>query len=535
MSVASLQHLLALLVILLAPGLAAQGILTGTVFDAAGGEVYLDEPAMFGAVGLPATSPPFNEITAAQWQGAFTAIFDPAAESAPLGGLLVNVAPIGSFAGEVSGDGTFHVEGLPLETRLGVAVRVGEMWWPLREEVWLTASSSEQAVRIPYYRLGADPAGVKIERYQLNAGGSMREDLKYAPITLVETIEIINPDSERAAMVNVELDLLMSPGLSARSLPSQYGAQLMYMQGWNATAPVEKSFDADAATAWTFGTGGGMHGQKPEYAPRAYASADNWHQMNSDPMLAMVGAGETQYRVNATPGGRSATLVFNRPVPPARDGVPGLLVLHLVHKGGVMTISPSEKISLKRSFEMSMLEASASVWPQLTFAALVEGAHRRLYGEPIEEDMRRFPPNPELNPDLAANEVVQLIFGFGPEAQKAMAELEARAAGLGETPEAAPDQTIEPKFDVSILFKALALLFGLAFVGALVATIRKPREKQIEILAELPASRREVLEAVNALEREYTEGKFPARAYQEQRQRLMNRLVEFDSRSKDDA
>jgi hypothetical protein len=149
--------------------------------------------------------------------------------------------------------------------------------------------------------------------------------------------------------------------------------------------------------------------------------------------------------------------------------------------------------------------------------------------------MRRFPPNPELNPDLAANESVQLIFGFGPEAQKAMAELEARAAGLGETPEVEPDKTVEPKFDVSILFKALALVFGLAFVGALVATIRKPRDMQIEKLAELPASRREVLEAVNALEREYKDGKFPARAYQEQRQRLMNRLVEFDSRGKDEA
>jgi hypothetical protein len=530
MSVLPLQRLLILLVIVLAPALAAQGILTGTLYDAAGGEEYLDEPAMLGAIGLPKSSPPFNEITATHWQAAFSAIFDPSQPSSPLGGALVDVQPTGSFAGEVNGDGTFRLEGLPLETRIGVAVLVGKVWWPLREEVWVTANAPEQAVRIPYYRLGADPGAVKIERYQLDAGGALREDLQYAPITVFETLKIINPDPERAAMVHVEFDLLMSPGLSARSLPSQYGAQLMYMQGWNATAPVEKSFNDNAGSAWTFGTGGGMHGQKPVYGAGPQASADNWHQMNSDPTLAMVGAGDTEYRINSTPGGRSATLVFNRPVPSARDGIPGLLVLHIVHKGGVMTSSPSLKLSLQRSFEISLLEASASVWPQLTYAALVEGAHRRLYGEPVEEEMRRFPPNPELSPDLAANEVVQLIFGFGPEAQKAMAELEASAAEPAPQVPDGPEGDTKAQFDVSILFKALALFFGLAFVGALVATIRKPREKQIERLAELPATRREVLEAINELEQDYKDGKLPARAYQDQRQRLLNRLVEFDSR-----
>ncbi|MCA8918258.1 MAG: hypothetical protein KDB32_04205, partial [Planctomycetes bacterium] len=82
-------------------------------------------------------------------------------------------------------------------------------------------------------------------------------------------------------------------------------------------------------------------------------------------------------------------------------------------------------------------------------------------------------------------------------------------------------------------FKSLAFVFGLAFVGALVATLRWPREKQLKRLAELPATRKEVLEGVNQLELEYKEGKLPARAYSEHRQRLLNRLVELDARGKE--
>jgi len=332
-------------------------------------------------------------------------------------------------------------------------------------------------------------------------------------------------------MARLELDLLMPPGLSARSLPGQYGAQLMYSQGWNAAPPTEAAFNDAAAVAWTFGTGGGMHGQRPQYPAGAQASADNWHQLNDEPMLAMVGAGDTEYRINPSPSGRSATLVFNRPVPPARDGAPGRLVIRLVHKGGVSMASPSDKLSLKRGFEHSVREATAEVWPHLTFAAVVEGSHRRLYGQPAEGRMRAFPPNPDLEPDLSAHELVQLIIGFGPEAQQEMAAIEAGAPGG--TPQAeTPAPAAEPKFDVSILFKALALLFGLAFIGALVATVRKPRDKQIEKLAELPASREEVVRAVAALETDFQAGNIPARAFQEHKQRLLSRLVDFDARAK---
>ena len=77
---------------------------------------------------------------------------------------------------------------------------------------------------------------------------------------------------------------------------------------------------------------------------------------------------------------------------------------------------------------------------------------------------------------------------------------------------------------------ALSVVFGLAFLAALVATIRKSRDEQLSRLAALPATRAEMLAAIPELETEYRNGNLPARNYQDQRQRLLNRLVEFDSR-----
>ncbi|MCB9894928.1 MAG: hypothetical protein H6839_10805 [Planctomycetes bacterium] len=523
-----------LIILLLAQSLAAQGVLTGKLYDAAGGDDYLDDAAMIGAVALPETSPPFNELTATQWQEAFTALSTGEELTVPLGGEIAPVTPTGSYFHEIEGDGTFRLEGLPLNQRLGVAAKVGDVWWPLRSEVRLAGAGVEQEVRIPYFRLGADPASVKIEKYHLEAGASLRADLRFGPITVLETLRITNPDAAFAAMVTVELDVLVPPGMSARNLPGMYGSQLVYMQGWNATPPAEKSFEEGAATAWTFGTGGGMHGGKPVYGPEAQASPDNWHGLNGDPMLAMVGAGNTVYRINPSPSGRSATLVFTRPVPPARDGVPGALEIRLVHKGGVLLATPQGKIAVERMFNYDVVEATASVALDLELTGLVEGAHRRLYGSPTHEGAHQFPSNPELAPDLLAGEKVQLVLGFGADAQKQMAALEARATGEAPPIDAPTETKPEPGLDQQALFLGLAIVFGLAFIGALIATVRLPRDKQLQRLAELPASRREVIEAVAALEKDYKEGALPARAYQDQRQRLLNRLVEFDARAKEE-
>lgn len=517
-------HTLLLLACLLAHTLTAQGSLTGRLYDAAGGEPYLDDPAMIGAVALPADAPAFNELTATQWQDAFNALADGQQPETPLGGLIAPVIATGSWFAPVEGDGAFRLEGLPLNTRLGVAAKVGELWWPLTNEAWLTPEVTTLDVRLPYFRLGADRADVRIEKYRLQTRTLLRPDLRYGPVQLIENLRISNPDPARAALVTVELNVMVPPGLSAQNLPAMYGSQLLYMQGWNVGTPLEKPFTEENAAAWSFGTGGGMHGGPARPGNGPQVSADNWHLLNKDPMLVMVGAGDTVYRVNPSPSGRSATLVFTRPVPPARLGAAGVLEIRVMHQGGVLTSAPAERISVTRSFDYPVLEAEADLPPELTLAALVEGAHRRLYGPPQDG---RHPPNPDHSPDLASQEVVQLVFAFTEEAQQMLARWEAGESG----PPTAQQQPAPPgpSFNLSVLFKALALVFGLAFVGALVATIRKPRDEQLKKLARLPASRREVLDAVVALEAEYKEGAMPARVYQEQRQRLLNRLVEFDA------
>lgn len=514
-----------LIALIAAQALAAQGVLTGHVFDAAGGEQYLDEAALIAAVPLPKDAPPFNEITAAEWQGAFSAFAENREPEIPLGGALAPVEITGqALTSELQGDGTFRLEGIPFEQRIAIAVKVGDWWWPLREELWFDASAAAMDVQIPYYRLGADRSAVRIQRWRLDAAGGIREDLKYAPLNMIESITLTNPDPALAAMVTVSLDILIAPGMSARSVTSMYGSQLLYMQGWSAAEPV--SLQDPKTGAWTFGTGGGMHGGAPVMQPGAQVSADNWHPLNSDPMLAMVGGGETVYRINPSPSGRSATLMFTRPVPPAQDGAPGTLTIRLLHKGGVLMLSPGDKLTFKRSFDYPVDEATAQLNETLTMSALVEGAHRRLYAQPQNGT---FASNPEAAPDLPRTEVAVLAVGFTPEMQEFMKDLEARASGEV-TPEAPPEPPGKT-MDVSMIFKALAFIFGLAFLGALVATLRKPRDEQLKNLAELPGSRAELLDAVTKLEQEYKKGALPARAYGEQRQRLLNRLVEFDSRA----
>jgi hypothetical protein len=512
---------LLLLILIAAQAAAAQGVLTGRVFDAAGGEAWLDEPALVAALELPAQAPPFNEITAAQWQHAFTALSDGEEPDEPLGGALAPVIELGKFHSDaVQGDGAFRLDDLPHATRLAVAVKIGDWWWPLREELWFDEQAPAMDVQIPYYRLGADPAGVRIDRWEIGAAGSVREDLRFAPVTLSEEIRLTNPDPDRAAMVTVVLDILIPPGLTAANLPAMYGSQLLYMQGWNAAEP--RRDPAARAGAWSFGGGGGMHGAPPTFGPGPQISADNWHMLNVDPTLAMVGAGDTLYRVNPSPGARSASLVFTRPVPPAQGAAPGVLTIRVLHKGGVLMLSPSDKLALRRVFDYPVREATAGISQGLTFSALVEDAHRRLYAPPDEAG--NYGSNQEAEPDLAAGETAVLALGFTPEVQKMMQDIEGRAEG----PPPAP-QPAGKSMDVSVIFKVLALLFGLAFLGALVATMRKPRDEQLKRLAELPGSRQELLDAVVKLETDFKAGAIPPRAYQEQRRRLMNRLVEFDA------
>jgi hypothetical protein len=275
-----------------------------------------------------------------------------------------------------------------------------------------------------------------------------------------------------------------------------------------------------ARQAWKFGGADTMHGQKADYNRGPQRSADNWHRLNFEGQH-MLGAGETLLVVNPSPSGRSATLVYKRPVPPALGGKPGTLLLRVQHRAGVPLNDPNARILLKRAFPVDLQRAEAAISDELELQALAADGHRKLYAT-----AQRGAFASSETPALGAGAPAELIIALTPAAQ---AELRA----LADAPPGGDATGTKPEDDAmrwNVLFQWLAGAFGLAFVGALIASLRWPRDKQLDRLATLPASRAEVLKTLSNLEADYRAGRIPAGAYVEQRQRLLNRLIEFDSR-----
>ena len=519
---------LALILLLAAPAF-AQGSVQGRAQNAADPAALLSTAATACAVVLPDNSIPFGEIVTATWQQAMTDLAAKRPVATPFGKLEGGRPPTAAFTAPLDGNGEFRLEGLPLQARIGLAVSVDGLWWPLADEIWLTAESPSAQATVSYCRLGADPP--VLELLHLQAGPVIRQDLKYGGIALRERVRLTNLDPARAALVEIVLDVAMVPGITAQHLPGMYGNQLLYMQGWNLADAYTLQRDIRARQAWVMGGGDTMHGGEADYGKGPQRSAENWHPLNDEEVLAMCGAGDTLYRENPSPDGRSASLVFRRVVPPARNGRPGLLEIRLMHQAGVRTADPGQKIRIVRSFAMPLGQARASILQGLQLQALVTDAHRKLFGEG-QADGRATTFQSGSTPALNAGESVELILGFDATLQKQLADLE--EAALAQKPAAeAGNEPAEPGekpgLRSQVIFQALAAMFGVAFLVALVASIRKPRKEQLEKLNRLPAPRADVLKALTDLEAEFAARKLPATAYLEQKQRLMNRLVEADS------
>jgi hypothetical protein len=511
------------LVLLLPACAAAQGVVQGRAVDAANDGALLAEPATVCAVHLPQTSHPFNEITAATWQQAMTALAEGREFTTPLGKLEGGIKPLGAGTTTADGSGAFRLENLPLDTRLGLAVRVDGLWWPLREEVFLTAQNPQAEVTIPYCRLGAE--NPQLELHSLRLEPLVRQNLKYGGIMILETLRLTNTDPDRAALVEIALDVAIVPGTVARHLPAMYGSHLLFLQGWSLGRPVSRPEDAAAAGAWMFG-GQTMHGSAPTYTRAAQDSADNWHPLQRFGLLAPCGAGETLFRENPSPDGRAASLVFRRVVPPAVGGAPGVLELRLVHQAGARMADPGQRTRLIREFPLPLQRVEAEVHDGVTLAALVVDSHRRLLADGTSQTgLTRYAG--ARKPALEAGERAELVLGFDAALQQRLADMEARAAGTAQAEPAARDA--KPALNTRAVFLALAALFGMAFLVALVASMRKPREQQLARLNRMPVTRDEAVAALKELESDYRHGKLPATAYLEQKQRLVNRLVEFDA------
>jgi len=514
------------MLLLLIPSAAlAQGVVQGRAVNAANANALLSEPATVCAVHLPATSHPFNEITSATWQEAMTALAEKREFTTPFGKLEGGVKPLGASTATVDGSGNFRLENLPLETRLGLAVRVDNLWWPLRHELFLTADKPQAEAELVYCRLGAqDP---QLELHKLRLEPLIRQSLKYGGIAVIETIRLTNTDPARAALVEITADLALVPGTVARHLPATYGSQLLYLQGWNLRQAVSRTQGEESGGAWLMG-GATMHGSQPSYTKAAQDSADNWHPLQKFGLIALCDPGDTLFREDPSPDGRAASIIFRRVVPPAIGGAPGVLELRLIHQAGARMAQPDQRTRLIRWFPLTLQKAEAEVADGITLNALVTEAHQRLYGDARPGD-GLVTLGAARNPALQAQDRVELVIGFDAELQKELLEMDARATGqVAPEPETAPGAEAAT-LNTRAVFLALAAMFGLAFLIALVASVRKVREVQLQRLNKLPVSREDALGALKDLESDYKQGKLPATAFLEQKQRLMNRLVEFDA------
>jgi hypothetical protein len=511
-----------LLLLIVAAPMCAQGTITGKLKDAAGTTTWFAEPVAVGALVLPDDSHPFNEMCAGAWQDAMTALQEGRTPETPLGGLLEGVTPESSQFVNADADGGFRINDLPLQRRIALAARIGELWWPLDRECWVTESAPSVEVEIPFFTMNS-AAAPKLLTHSFETDTAFSGDLKYASIAIRETLRLENPDPGRAVLAEIRLDIMMPPNILARHLPSLYGSQWLLMQGTDSLPASSGDRSVPLARqAWRFGGADAMHSVKAVYNKGPQHSNDNWHPLNEQQPLHMLAAGETLFVENATPSGRSASLIFRRPVPPALNGKPGTLVLRVLHSAGVPMNEPAAKIVIKRSFPYTLESAEAQTGNDIVLQALVADGHRRLYGEAQPGEIIRYAA--ATTPALEGGQQVELLIGLSDQAQARLAEL------AGMPPEAAQGRTDAASMRWNVVFQVLAVVFGLAFVGALVASIRWPKEKQLERLAALPATRPEVLAAIKGLEEDYQEGKLPAREYVDQRQRLINRLVEFDAK-----
>lgn len=525
----------ALLAILLClpAALAAQGSITGKLKDRTGQNEFLADAAMVGVVALPQGSAPFNELAAGTWQDAMTALSRHETPTTPFGGLGGAPIPEQSWFVPAEGDGGFALADLPLDTRLAIAAQLDGVWWPLAREVFLTAAAPTATIELEYFPLGGDATKLVIAEHDLEVVPAVRADLKYGVLTFIETIRVQNSDPSLGAMLELELPVAISPGVTARQLPNLYGSQLMFFQGTNFWPPSSAAPDELTRLAWTFGGADTMHGGKLPYANQAHSSADTWHALNDDIALHNLGAGETLYIETPSPSGRQGKLVFRRPVPPAGSSGPGTLTIRVLHRGGVLLLSPGDKVQLERTFPLEVTRATARVGADATLRAFAPENHRRLYAEPTGGARATQSFAAAQQPSLYAAETAQWVLGFTDNAQQRMREIEEGVAGAVQPdPDDADGKKNKPAGDqlkLNVLFQWMAILFGLAFVAALVASVRKPREKQLEALAKVPGSRAEMLREVADLEHAYKAGKLPPASYLDQKQRLLNRLIEHDT------
>ncbi len=519
------------------PAAPSPGVIKGDLRDARGQTRSFEPDVKVIALALPSDSPPFCEVVSAAWQDAFTEILEGRDAHSKIGGLKSGVAAREGFKGDVTVDGRFELRNLPLKRRLALAARVQGLWRPFIEEIWLTQEKPVAERVIDFYTLGADVKQLRVAEHNLELKATIREDLKYAAITVTETIVIENPDQFRAALPPesvkgapfIELELLKAPGLDGAFLPSLYGTELLFCQGTPARERRAAPLDERANMPWMFGGADLMHGKAAAYGEGPQIALDAWHPLNADGGLEFVTEGETFFRLKQDSRDQNiALLVFNRPVPPGENGKPGKLVLKILHKCGVLYSDPGGAVNFSRALGIALNDLRVIAPVGVQVLAVRIGEHGTLLAEPeaSADGLARYAPPPHEGELVKAADRYAFSLRFDAKTQELMQTIAGAKAPVAPGKATAPEKTLA----MSSIYGVLAVLFGIGFGITLLFTFRTSREMQRLRVNEAHASKREILEALAELERDYEARKLPASAYVEQRKRLLARAVDLETR-----
>lgn len=518
------------------PPASTPGVIRGELRDMRGYTLSFEPDTKVVALALPSDSPPFCEVVSAAWQDAFTEVLEGRDAHAKIGGLQSGVTAREGYKGDVTAEGRFELRNLPLQRRLALAARVQGMWRPFTEEIWLTEQQPLAERVIDFFTLGADVSKLRIVEHNLEIRATVNEGLRYLPITVTETIIIENDDPGRAALPAeslrgapfIEIELLSAPTLPDKALlAGLYGSELIFCQGAPAREPRAVPLDDRANKPWLFG-GGQMHGEPAKFGPGPQVALDAWHPLNLDGTLEFIGEGETFFRLKQDARDNNiATLVFNRPVPPAQGGRPGRLVLRVLHKCGVLYTDAGASVNFARMASRDLLDLRVAATAGLNVLAVRDPDHTAVLGEGElgQDGMVRYAPKAR-GVQVKAGERYAFSLRLDPQWQSIMAEVAKRNAA----PPAPRPKPADKSLNVKGIYAMLAALFGIGFAVTLLYTFRASREVQRLRVNEVHAGKHDILDALSELERDYAARRIPPSAYLEQRKRLLARAVDLETR-----
>ncbi len=532
----------------------ASPILHVELFDSTG-TLSSFENVIFVALFLPDNFLPFDELTQGQWNFYFEKILNPNTspltdpELAPFQGLREAI-PGRIFTSPVSGRAT--LEGLPLRKRIVLAAKHEGLWWPIKREFWFDAPSEEREARLELHALSTDLSLLKASEYTFSVNhGKQFQGARWHQVELQETLRIVNLSTTHAVIGKEAFEnqgWLRFPLTPPPGLPPIYLTQSMLLNSWSyfVGQPTEEvmPFESTPETLspyvpWSSGLDWGenhhrasdsentsFHGTNINHyhtqGPKR--SEDNAHPFNREGRFEFIAPGENYLSMQEEELHERLDLVINKPIPPG-----GSMVIFLKQEPGILFEQP-ESIQIYRPplpFDIEEVRISHSPLYNL------QGRNALVLKKAEQDNDGMLRPLAQQN-DLGITIPRGSFFGLeiqaAPELLAAMSELDLGLENQEEPSKTTPALTPpkEPSLTESPtrLFSLLAALFGFVFFIILIRSIRGNEQEQRTRLEKNPASEEQLLQELQNLKVSYTQGKLPAKTYQEEHRRLLTWLVQ---------